>query len=249
MECGSASYRSGTGALESVDHRDTFFGDARTTTPAPLVTNITPLAQHRPDTLAMQRHPFLLGSTIILLALLALGATPTGMAPLPAQYLHDGTFQSPDGWFAIHVPLTFEWFEMRAFDEKADPRWPDAINQTVGWLARDPKTFDDLVVLETYEPGGNVITAGFARSFEARTRKAVEPETMSEYRAELLTISGEQSLHFRYRLVGKTHKPLYRFGYVTGMQHKLMLSTSDERPEEPKRLRQSVVSIRWLKMP
>ncbi|MEA2240141.1 MAG: hypothetical protein QOC81_4865 [Thermoanaerobaculia bacterium] len=197
----------------------------------------------------MHKNRFVLGVAIVLVALLGFGSTPSGMAPLPPQYLHNGTFRSPDGWFEIHVPMNWEWFEMRAFDENADPRWPDAVNQTVGWLARDPKTFDDLVVLETYEPGGNVITEGFASAFEARTRKAVAPEIMSEYSSELLTISGEQSLHYRYRLVKKTGKAIYRFGYVTGMEHKLMLSTSDDKPEEPKRLRQSVISIGWLKEP
>jgi hypothetical protein len=147
------------------------------------------------------------------------------------------------------VPANWEWFEMRAFDGSADPRWPDAINQTVAWLARDPKTFDDLVVMESYRPGGDIITESFASSFESITRKAVEPETMSDYSSELLTISGERSLHYRYKLLRKNRSPLYRFGYITGMEHKLTLSTSDDKPEEPKRLRQIVVSIGWLKSP
>jgi hypothetical protein len=196
-------------------------------------------------------HPtrFVLGGAIALVALLAFASTPKGMAPLPAQYLRAGTFHSPDGWFEIHVPANWEWFEMRDFDGRADPRWPDAINQTVAWLARDPKTFDDLVVMESYRPGGDIITEGFASSFEDITRKAVEPETMSDYSSELLTISGERSLHYRYKLVRKNRSPLYRFGYITGMEHKLTLSTSDDKPEEPKRLRQIVVSIGWLKSP
>ena len=197
----------------------------------------------------MQKKRAILAAEIALVALLALGSTPTGMAPLPAQYLHAGTFHSPDGWFVIHVPMTWEWFEMRAFDGKADPRWPDAVNQTVAWLARDPKTFDDLVVMESYRPGGDVIMEGFARNFEGETRKAVEPETVSDYRSELLMISGERSLHYRYKLVRKNRPPLYRFGYITGMEQKLTLSTSDDKPEEPKRLWQIVVSLRWLKEP
>jgi hypothetical protein len=197
----------------------------------------------------MHRKRVVLAGAIALVALLGLGSTPSGMAPLPAQYLRGGTFHSPDGWFEIHVPTTWEWFEMRAFNGKADPRWPDAVNQTVAWLARDPKTFDDLVVLETYTPGGAIITESFAGNFETQTRKAVAPETMSEYSSELLTISGNQSLHFRYRLAAKTGPPRYRFGYVTGMEHKLILSTSDDKPVEPKRLRQIATSIAWLKEP
>jgi hypothetical protein len=195
----------------------------------------------------MYKNSFVVAAATVLLGLLTIAATPSGMTPLPAQYLHDGTFHSPDGWFEIHVPMTWEWFEMRAFDGKADPRWPDALNQTVGWLTRDPKTFDDLVVLETYTPGADVITGAYAKDFEVRTREAVKPETMSEFSSELLTISGERSLHYRYRLEGKNQPLRYRFGYVIGMEHKVMLSTSDANPAEPKRLRQSVISIRWLK--
>ena len=197
----------------------------------------------------MQKKRFVLAGAIALVALLGLAATPTGMAPLPAQYLHGGTFHSPDDWFQIHVPANWEWFEMRAFDGKADPRWPDAVNQTVAWMARDPKTLDYVVVMETYKPGGDVITDAYAKGFETTTRKAVEPETMAEFSSEPLSISGERSLHFRYKLVRKTAPPLYRFGYVTGMEHKVLISTSDEKPAEPKWFRQIAVSVGWLKMP
>jgi hypothetical protein len=195
----------------------------------------------------MHKKLFALAAVAVVLALLTIAATPNGMAPLPPQYLHDGTFHSPDGWFEIHVPMHYVWFEMRAFDGKADPRWPDALHHTVGWLSRDPKTFDDLVLLESYTPGANVIDEAFTSAFEANTREGVKPETMSEFSAELLTISGERSLHYRYRLSGKTRPPMYRFGYIIGMEHKVMLSTSEKTPEEPKRLRQSVISVRWLK--
>jgi hypothetical protein len=195
----------------------------------------------------MHQKRFVLAAAAVLLGLLTIAATPSGMASLPAQYLHDGTFHSPDGWFEIHVPMRYEWFEMRAFDGKADPRWPDAVNNTVVWLTRDPKTFDDLVVMESYTPGADVITGGYAKDFEVRTREAVKPETMSEFSSELLTISGEQSLHYRYKLTGSTRPPIYRFGYVVGMEHKVLPSTSDANSTEPKRLIQSVISIRWLK--
>jgi len=137
---------------------------------------------------------------------------------------------------------------MRSIDGDADPRWPGA-HQTVAWLSRDPKTFEDLVVAESYSPGADVIGETFARTFEERTRKTVEPDVMSDYSSKLLTISGEQSLYYQYKLVGKTHtRPYpYRFGYVIGMEHKVMLSTSDTTAAEPKRLRQSVISLRWLK--
>jgi hypothetical protein len=195
----------------------------------------------------MHKNSAVAAVAAVFLALLTIAATPAGMTPLPSQYLQNGTFHSPDGWFEIHVPMRYEWFEMRAFDGKADPRWPDALNQSVGWLTRDPKTFDDLVLLEAYEPGGDVINGAYAKDFETRTRNAVKPETMSEFSSELLTISGERSLHYRYRLDGKTRPALYRFGYVVGMEHKVILSTSDANSVEPKRLRQSVISLRWLK--
>jgi hypothetical protein len=86
------------------------------------------------------------------------------MTPLPPQYVRDGTFHSPDGWFEIHVPMQYEWFEMRSFDGDADPRWP-AAHQSVAWLSRDLKTFEDLVLVESYSPGADVIGEGFAKNF------------------------------------------------------------------------------------
>jgi hypothetical protein len=183
------------------------------------------------------------------LALLALAATPKGMAPLSARYLSGRTFHSPDGWFQIDVPAGWEWFEMRAFDGAADPRWPDAVNQTVAWMVRDPKTFDDLVVIERYTPGGDVILKPYARSFEEQTRKVVEPDTATEFTTELVTLAGERSLHYRYKLVRKNGAPaLYRFGYVSGMEHKVTLSTSDKLSVEPPWFTAAVHSLRWLKV-
>ena len=184
----------------------------------------------------------------VLLALLTFAATPNGMAPLPPQYVREGTFHSPDGWFEIHVPASYEWFEMTKFDGEADPRWPGA-GESVGWLSRDPKTFEDLVLMESYSPGADVIDEAFADRWEKHTRKAVEPDVMSEFSSKLLTISGEQSLYYQYKLVGKAHaRPFpYRFGYVIGMEHKVVLSTSEKNATQPKRLRQSVISLRWLK--
>ena len=197
----------------------------------------------------MQTRRFVLTGAIALVALLGLAATPGGMAPLPAAYLHGGTFHSPDKWFQIDLPANWEWFEMRAFDGKADPRWPDAINQFVAWMAREPKTLDDVVVMETYVPGGDVITKVYAMDFESRTRKAVEPEVMSEFSSELIMLAGERSMHYRYKVTGKSGPPLYRFGYATGMEHKLFVSTSDKKPEEPAFLRRAALSVRWLQSP
>ena len=212
------------------------------------MTSITGVVRDRLNTPAMHKKRISPAAATVLLALLTFASTPTGMTPLPPQYVRDGTFHSPDGWFEIHVPMSYEWFEMTKFDGDADPRWPDA-QHTVAWLSRDPKTFEDLVLAESYSPGANVIGEGFARTFEERTRKTVEPDVMSDYSSKLLTISGEQSLYYQYKLVGKNHaRPYpYRFGYVIGMEHKVMLSTSDTTAGEPKRLRQSVISIRWLK--
>lgn len=197
----------------------------------------------------MKKRHFVLTGAIALLALLSLATTPGGMAPLPARYLHGGTFHSPDKWFQIDLPPNWEWFEMRAFDGKADPRWPDAINQAVAWMARDPKTLDDVVVMETYIPVGPIITRAYALDFERRTRKAVEPDVMTEFSSELIMLAGERSLHYRYKLTRKNGPPLYRFGYATGMEHKLFVSTSDKKIEEPAFLRRAALSVRWLQVP
>ncbi len=197
----------------------------------------------------MQTKRLVSASVIALMALLALASTPKGMAPLPVRYLSGRTFHSPDGWFQVEVPAGWEWFEMRAFDGQADPRWPDAVNQTVAWMAQDPKTFDNVVVMETYRPGGDVITGAFVRDFETQTHKAVEPDTMAELSTSLVTISGEKSFRYRYKLVRKTGTPLYRFGYVTGMDHKVYVSTSDKSPNEPQWFTQTALSLHWVKMP
>src|SRR5437763_16841301 len=100
-------------------------------------------------------------AVILLVALLSLASTPRGMTPLPAQSLRGSTFHAPDGWYTIEGPAGWEWFEMRAFDGDADPRWPDAVRQTVAWMAQHPKTFDNVVVMETYGPADNEIDEGF----------------------------------------------------------------------------------------
>jgi hypothetical protein len=216
--------------------------------PEAIVTSITRVDRDGLNTPAMHKTRIGPAAATVLLALLTFAATPNGMTPLPPQYVREGTFHSPDGWFEIHVPASYEWFEMTKFDGDADPRWPSA-DQSVAWLSRDPKTFEDVVLMESYSPGADVIDGAYARDFEERTRKTVEPDVMSDYSSKLLTISGEQSLYYQYKLVGKNHvRPYpYRFGYVIGMEHKVMLSTSDTTAAEPKRLRQSVISLRWLK--
>jgi hypothetical protein len=211
-----------------------------------IVIDVTRLARWRINTLPMQKTYFVLAGAIAFVAMLGFAATPAGMAPLPPQYLHGGRFHSADKWFQIDVPAGWEWFEMRAFDGKADPRWPDAVNQSVAWMARDPKSLDDVVIMETYMPGGDIITGAYAADFESRTRKAVQPDVMSEFTSEPLMISGERSFHYRYKVTGKNRAPLYRFGYATGMEHKVFVSTSDKNPEEPKWLRPIALSVRWL---
>jgi hypothetical protein len=49
--------------------------------------------------------------------------------------------------------------------------------------------------------------------------------------------------------VKKNGKTVYRHGFVTGMEHKLVLSTSTETPAEPRWFARVAVSIRWLHEP
>ena len=52
-----------------------------------------------------------------------------------------------------------------------------------------------------------------------------------------------------YTLLKKSGKTVYRHGYMTGMEHKVVLSTSTDTPPEPKWFVRAVVSLRWLKEP
>jgi hypothetical protein len=192
----------------------------------------------------------LAGAACLLATLCLLASVPRGMAPLPGQYLKGRTFHSPDGWFTIDVPEGWEWFEMRHFDGKADPRWPDAVNSPVAWMTWDPKTFEDLMVMESYKPNGAVITDDYLHAYEEQTRKTTAADgTITAFRIEPINIPAPQSAHYVYTLVKKDGKTVYRHGYMTGMEHKVVLSTSTDTPPEPKWFLRAVVSMRWLKEP
>lgn len=182
-----------------------------------------------------------------LLALSILAATPDGMAPLPAQYLQAGTFNSPDGWFSIHAPLGSEWFEMRRFDGDADPRWPDGAHPSVAWFIRSPKMPGSVVLLEQYGANAPMLDDSYLRDLEGNIRKTHPGEMISEFSAELITEPVE-GIRFSYK---KTEKgsALYRFWYAIGWEHKVFLSADSASPAEPKWLTQMAQSFRWLKMP
>jgi hypothetical protein len=183
-------------------------------------------------------------------ALCLVASVPKGTAPLPGQYLKGHTFHSPDGWFTIETPEGWQWLEMRDFDGKADPRWPDAVNSPVAWMAMDPKTFDNLMLMESYKPNGAVITEDYLRAYEEQTRKTTAADgTVTAFRIEPINIPAAQSAHYVYTLVKKNGKTVYRHGYMTGMEHKVVLSTSTDTPPEPKWFVRAVVSLRWLKEP
>jgi len=182
------------------------------------------------------------------MALLLLAATPAGMAPLAAQYLNEGTFNSPDGWFAMHTPNGSEWFEMRKFDGDADPRWPDGAHQSVGWFVRGPKMPGSLLVMERYSPVGPVLDASYLNGLEADVRKAARPdEPISEFSAEVISTPME-GIRYSYRKK-RGGRDGYEFWYVTGHEHKVFLQTSAAIREEPEWFRRVVQSFRWLKTP
>jgi hypothetical protein len=186
---------------------------------------------------------------IFVLAILSLASTPRGMAPLPAQYLQGPTFHAPDGWFKIDGPRGWEWFEMRAFDGDADPRWPDAVHQTVAWMAQHPKTFDNVVVMETYTLSGKEIDDEYMEAFESQTRGAMDrDESLTDFSIQPLSVPTEKSAHYSYT-VKKKGKALYRHGYISGSEHKVFVFTSSETPAEPRWLTRMAVSLRWLNHP
>lgn len=187
----------------------------------------------------------------LLLALLTLGATPQGMAPLPAQYVKGRTFSSPDGWFKVDAPAArWEWFEMRKFDGDADPRWPDSVHQMVGWMVRDPENGDAFTVLESYNPFAKMMDDVFFRELEPQTRKGATPdEKISDFHAEWIGVPEEKSIRYWYKVEKKSGQTVYRFAYITGWQHKVFLQAFSDKPEEPRIFTRMVVSMRWLKQP
>jgi hypothetical protein len=189
---------------------------------------------------------------LILSVCLLFAPAPAGMAPLPSQYLHGKTFVSPDGWFTIDAPAAdWEWFEMRAFDGKADPRWPDGAHGSVGWYLRDPKRAgESLAVMETYSPFANMIDEKYLDELEADTRKALAAdEEMSDFHAVPINVPEEGSVRYWYRVKAKSGETRYRFAYATGWQHKVFILGFSSTPEEPRELKRAVVSLRWLQRP
>jgi hypothetical protein len=214
------------------------------------VTPVTGSIRNASDSARMRVFRCLAGAFCLTAALCLVASVPSGMAPLPGQYVKGHTFHSPDGWFTIEVPEGWEWFEMRHFDGKADPRWPDAVNSPVAWMVREPKTFDDMTVMESYKPNGAVITEDYMRPWEEQMRKSTAADgTMTAFRIEPINIPAPQSAHYAYTLVKKNGKTIYRHGYMTGMEHKVFLSTTTDTPPEPKWFARAVVSLRWLKEP
>lgn len=177
-------------------------------------------------------------------------ATPPATAPLPAQYLKDGTFTSPDGWFAVHMPEGSEWLEMRAFDGDADPRWPDDAHQSVAWYVRGPKTPGGVLVMERYVAvGAPELNASYVDGLEDDVRKALKPhESIADFSAEVVTWPVE-GVRYSYLKTWSDGTKRYEFWYVTGWQHKVSLHVSGPTNSEPKWFRGIVQSFRWIKMP
>ncbi|HKO55707.1 MAG TPA: hypothetical protein VJ276_07490 [Thermoanaerobaculia bacterium] len=189
---------------------------------------------------------------LLLSVCFVLAATPSGMAPLPAQYLQGKTFHSPDGWFTIEAPSAdWEWFEMRAFDGEADPRWPDGAHGTVGWYLRDPKPGGrSFVVMESYSPLAAMMDDKYMSSLEIDTRKGLTPdEAMSNFHAVRINVPTEDSIRFWYEVRKTSGETLYRFAYATGWQHKVFILGFAPTPEEPRELKRTVVSLRWVQTP
>lgn len=191
-----------------------------------------------------------LRALIASIALLTLGATPKGMAPLPAQYLKGHTFTSPDGWFTVTTPPgNWEWFEMREFDGDADPRWPTGAHSMVAWYIRNPETHEHFTLLESYDPLAGDIDETFINALETGTRNGLtKDETMSNFSIARVRVPTADSIRFSYRIHTKSGD-FYRFAYVDGAEHKVFLQTSSDTPVESKTYDRFVVSLRWLKTP
>jgi hypothetical protein len=183
--------------------------------------------------------------TLVVAAILAV--TPSGMAPLPAQYLQAAMFNSPDGWFSIHSPQGSEWFEMRTFDGDADPRWPDGAHHSVALYIRNPKMPGAVVLMESYAADAPMLDDSYLDGLEGDVRKTHPNETISGFSAVLITQPVEG---IRYSFArSKSGSTRYHFWYATGWEHKVFLHADSPTPAEPKWLREMAQSFRWLKMP
>jgi hypothetical protein len=181
-------------------------------------------------------------------SLLALAFTPKGMAPLPAQYIHGNTFHSPDGWFSADALAGWEWFEMRAFDGDADPRWPDGAHSSVAWYVNDPKG-GAVTVLESYGVSAPMIDKRYADGMEDDVRKAAGDQPISDFFIEMIDFPEKDSIHYTYKQLLRSGKTAYCFRYVSGWEHKVFLMAEGPSREEPKALTRMARSFKWLKMP
>ncbi|MBV9493643.1 MAG: hypothetical protein JOZ54_05320 [Acidobacteria bacterium] len=183
----------------------------------------------------------------LLFSLLLLFATPDGMAPSPAQYLHGKTFQSPDGWFSIETPAEgWEWFEMAP-----GARQPDGQRKSVSWYVRspDPKGIS-FAVMETYNVNAPPIDDEYLETMEAETRKALAPDDqVSDFSAALLNVPTVNTVRYQYKVTKKSGKVGYRFAYATGWKHKVFVIGFASEPQEPRELKRVLVSLRWKKKP
>src|SRR6201999_3559228 len=148
-------------------------------------------------------------------------------------------FNSPDGWFRLEAPRgNWQWFEMRAFDGDADPRWPDGAHQTVAWFVRSSGQLDHFVVMESYDPSAKLLDEDYRKELERGTMRSATPnETISDFRSEWIGVPTEKSIRYSYKVVkstGGTKETVYRFAHVTGWEHKVILQTSSATRDEPR---------------
>lgn len=143
-------------------------------------------------------------------------------------------FHSPDGWFSITPPPGWEWKEVRA----------DV------WVAQDPATGDNFGVLESYVPGADPVNSAFLQKYEADARHGVAPgDSLSDFKIALTAIPARPSVRFSYKITGKDGEVSYRFGYISGEQHKVTMITTSETATEPAWFADAARSLRWLKAP
>jgi hypothetical protein len=188
---------------------------------------------------------------LFLFAPMVLAGTPAGMAPLPARVLQGTSFISPDGWFKVDSPPgNWEWFEMRAFDGDADPRWPDPAHHTVGWYARDAKSGESFVVLESFSPSAAPMDEEYMKGIQSGTMKtATADERLSNFTIERLSVPTEDTVRYSYKVVKKGAAAIYRYAYATGRQRKVFIESFGDTPKEPPLFTRAAVSLRWLKAP
>ena len=106
------------------------------------------------------------------------------------------------------------------------------------------------MLVESQSKTDNVLDDGYIAALEKKFRDIYTRDggKFSDMVVERLNVPERDSLHYTYKTADKSGVVTYRFGYVVGKEHRVMILTSGPTAAEPRRLKRAIVSFRWLKV-